>query len=62
MPHKKRRPESSRAKPVTVKVFRRFRADITAAVEHLKHECATNLRRCAELQRDLDELRRRIRG
>ena len=59
MPRKKRRP--SDAKPVTTADFRRFQAETASAIDDLKRECTTNLRRCGELQRDLDELRKKLR-
>jgi len=43
-------------------MFRRFQTDTTRAIDDMKRECATNLRRCAELQRDLDELRKKTRA
>jgi hypothetical protein len=43
-------------------MFRRLQADTAAAIDALRRECTTNLRRCGELQRDLDELRRKLRG
>jgi hypothetical protein len=43
-------------------MFRRLQADTAAAIESLRRECAMNLRRCGELQSDLDELRRKVRG
>jgi hypothetical protein len=33
-------------------------ADNTAAIDTLNRECATNLRRCAELQVEIDHIRR----
>jgi hypothetical protein len=58
---KPRRPRS-RARPVTRAMFRRFQAETAAVVDALRRECSTNLRRCGELQRDLDELRRKLRS
>jgi hypothetical protein len=29
-----------------------------AAIEHLNHQCEVNLRRCGELQRELDVLKK----
>ena len=44
---------------VTAAKLRELEADIArlrAADDELRRECATNLRRCAELQRDIDRL------
>jgi hypothetical protein len=43
-------------------VLRRDIERLTESNEKLAYECATNARRCGELQRDLDVLRRLVRG
>jgi len=42
-----------------------LRADIErlmGSIDNLTHECSVNTRRCGELQRDLDLLRRALRA
>jgi len=51
--------------PVTKSMYNALLRDVerlTESNEKLAYECATNARRCGELQRDLDVLRRLVQG
>lgn len=56
-----RRSSSALSKAVALAMFRRLDAEMVgmrSMMEDIRTECSANLRRCGELQRELDEIKK----
>ncbi len=62
MPPKRRRPAPEKAAARAILThFRRLQAELgmlTTRFERYEHQCDTNMRRCAEMQAEIDALRK----